>query len=698
MKPGELLRIRVAFGALLMVPVFLAGWLGWLQVVQAGTIERRDGSLLPLVAKTADRQGWKVETIPAPRGSVVDRNGSVLAADYETYEVRASVGVPSKCRHDLSLFRPWVDRLVDRLARALVADPEETGRDVLYAKYRKRLAAAAKRSWRIGELPETGEWPENHPRTADFLVAVNVDRLAVINALRAYHLSKAYPTVAMHFMHGYRRVYPERELTHGIVGHVNSFRVEQPGGGVTLETAGVCGLESFAALQPREGGHRRYLADGQRRPYFVAPVENAPEGAVLHATLDLDLQRAAVRLLNEQCEQPHHLYKDKYARWGALTLIEIATGDVLAAASWHRGDAPEQARPFAPYQNLFEPGSIVKPLVLSYALEVGALDWTHEYDCHPDHATYDSLIRGLGRRKKVEDDHECNLLTPHGILVNSSNIGAAFIGLQLSREQWQDYIAAYGFGVSLGINLPGESRGGTHPRSFAPDIPLRSFRANSAISFSFGYEMTATVMQVARAYMRMFRGLGADLRLVKALELDGEWHDVPARQDTGPCYRPEVLEAVRRAMVDVVSNDKHATGEWVHALLLKERGIDLHGLIGGKTGTAVSSVGTRDGKKVKRRNASFVGFLPADNPRWLAVCVQQNDGSAHFYGGRYAAPPAVKLLLECQRLFEQRSLHQESRINSGGQTRHIPSGMDLRSPGSTGWNASVGADASRDTR
>ena len=698
MKPGELFRVRVAFGALGVVPVFLAGWLGWLQVAQAGTIERRDGSALPLIARTADRQGWKVEAIPAPRGAIVDRFGATLAADRETYEVRASVSAPSKCRSDLTLFRPWVERLVDRLAMALVADPDESGRDVLVQKYRTRLLAAAQRAWRIDELPETGVWPENHSRTADFLVAVSVDRLLVIDALRAFHLSKEYPTLVMHFLHGYQRVYPDRELTHGIVGHLKSERVDVPGGGVELKTSGACGLESFVALQPRAGGQRRFLADGRRRPYFVAPVENAPEGAVLHATLDLDLQRAAVRLLTEKCEEGLHIDKTKFARWGALALIEIETGDVLAAASWHHGDAPEQARPFAPYQSRFEPGSIVKPLVMSYALEVGALDWAQEYDCNPSHATYAELIRGLGRRNPVRDDHACEVLTPHGIVVNSSNIGAAFIGLQLSREQWQDYMRAYGIGSSLGINLPGESLGGHHPRSFAADIPLRSFRANSAISFSFGYEMEATVMQIARAYLRMFRGLGAELRLVKALELDGEWHDVPAKQDTGPRYRPEVLDLVRLAMVDVVSNDEHATGRFVHELLKKERGIDLHGLVGGKTGTAVSSVGTREGKKATRRNASFVGFLPADSPRWLAVCVLQNDGSAQFYGGRYAAPPAVKLLLECQELAERRSLHQESRINPGGQTRNAPSGADLRSPGSTGWNAPVGADASRDTR
>jgi len=246
--------------------------------------------------------------------------------------------------------------------------------------------------------------------------------------------------------------------------------------------------------------------------------------------------------------------------------------------------------------------------------------------------------------------------------------------------------------------MPSEALGGTHPRSFDDKTTLRSFRANSAISFSFSYEMQVTTMQIARSYLRMFRGLGAELRLVRQLEVDGELHDVPPKQDTGPHFRPAVLDAVRRGMVDVVDNDEHATGRFVHELLMKERGLELHGLVGGKTGTAVSNAGTRDGKAIHLRNASFVGFLPADKPRWLAVCVLQNDGASQFYGGRYAAPPAVKLLLECQALAERQPLHQDLRLRSGGQTRDVPSGTELRSPGSSGWDTPVGTGASRDTR
>jgi hypothetical protein len=142
--------------------------------------------------------------------------------------------------------------------------------------------------------------------------------------------------------------------------------------------------------------------------------------------------------------------------------------------------------------------------VLAYASEAGKLDWSAEFDCAPGSADYRERIAGLGRRKPVRDDHDCHVLDARGIVVNSSNIGAAYVGLMLEREEWEDYMACFGFGRKLGWSLP-HSVGGTNKRSFARDIPLRSFKANSAISFSFGYELQVNTMQLARAYLRLFR-------------------------------------------------------------------------------------------------------------------------------------------------------------------------------------------------
>ncbi|MBL8755078.1 MAG: hypothetical protein JNK15_17370 [Planctomycetes bacterium] len=680
MNRGELWRVRSAFGLLGLVPVFLAGWLGWVQVAQAGELQRDRKVPLRLSQETADRQAHWSETMPAPRGSIVDRRGNMLALDCETYDVRADVRVPSGLADDVAKYRAWLVKLVDALALALVADPGLADRDDARRRHIDRLAKLCQREFAVDKLPSAGPVPKGHPFRAEFLLDGGVDVLSVVEALRRIPEEKAFRTVGLHFLRSFRRAWPERELTYGLVGHTDTRKVKAAGRPEVFQTYGVCGLEASPLLQADESIARSFLKDGKGRPYFQAPLPEAPTADVLHSTIDIAVQRIALRELTAQCEAGAREGKVTIPKWGAMVLVEVATGDVLAAASWHRGAKNPQATSFTPFQAVYEPGSIVKPLVLAYAHEAGVLDWNHVFDCNPNSADYRDRIAGLGRAKGVRDDHPCHELSAHGIVVNSSNIGAAYCGLLLAREQWQDYMRFFGFGASLGLGLPHEAIGGTNKKSFAAGTTVRSFKANSAISFSFGYEMQTTAMQMARAYLRLFRGAKAELRLVRGVASDGGFRTVPVPADDGAKFRPEVTEAVRAAMVDVISADPHATGTYLHRDMLKELGIDLHGVVAGKTGTAASNVPIKDRGIVNVRNASFVGFLPADNPRWLAVCVLQKDDSAKFYGGSYAAPPVVRLLLQCQQLEERRLPYQDSPSISGGQTRGTHG-----TPGDSGW-------------
>ncbi|MBM3961929.1 MAG: hypothetical protein FJ306_08535, partial [Planctomycetes bacterium] len=123
-NPGEVLRLRLFFGGLAAAAVFLVGWLLYVQVAQAGKIARKGRAPLPLVASTADAQGRRSERVPAPRGTIVDRRGNLLAVDCESYEVRASIAVPPALRLNAIAYRAWLARVVDGLSLALVADPE----------------------------------------------------------------------------------------------------------------------------------------------------------------------------------------------------------------------------------------------------------------------------------------------------------------------------------------------------------------------------------------------------------------------------------------------------------------------------------------------------------------------------------------------------------------------------------------------
>lgn len=675
MKAGEKFRLGFVFGLLGFVPVFLFGWLGWVQVAQAGELQRDGKVPLRLDLAAATRQGHRIERTPGPRGRILDRNGAPLAYDREVYEVRASISVPTSIYADLDEYQAWLGRRARELALALASDPALADRQAARKEHEKRLYRLLAAEFGVARL-DSGpgarlrQVPKSHRRHGEILVAARIDVLAVVEALRSLAARRELRgLLSLHFLPTFTRDYPDRELTYGFVGHVNTEWDHRDGGGRRLLTYGVAGLEAAAMLGDCRGSQRTLLRDGRGKSYFVAQAVRGSATPVLHSTLDLELQRIAVDLLREQAEAEFGVDGRKVSqpKWGALVLVEVGSGDVVAAASWHRGQQNGENTAFTPYQSLFEPGSIVKPLVLGYAYEVGAVDWSRVYDCRADGADYRASIRPLGRGNAVRDDHACTDLTPHGILVNSSNIGASLIGLGLAREQWRDYMRFYGFGAGLDLPLPHGRRGGWPRQSFDANVPERSFRANSAISFSFGYEFQVTAFHMARAYLRLLRGGASDLRVCRGVEYDGVWTPAPT-SPVGASFSPRVRGAVSAAMADVMSPDTHATGSRVRDRIEQELGVDVYGLVAGKTGTAASMIGIPGRGRVSVRNASFVGFMPAERPRWLAVCVLQKDDSARFYGGSYAAPPAVRLLLQARQLAGQRRRHQESRP-PGGQTR-----------------------------
>lgn len=684
MNSGELLRVRFCFGMLGLVPVLLAGWLGYVQVAQAGELQRSSGVPLRLSPEAADRQYQRAEAMPAPRGTIVDRRGRPLAMDREVYDVRAYVTVPRRGGRAVSVtyLEEFLNRVAEGFATALASDPEladrAESRNAYYAQIRDRLATRFK----TAQLVAGGDVPAGHGLAQDLPIARDVDTLEVIEALRALDVSKSLGDwLQIHMLRTQSRHYNEHEYTYGIVGQHFSKTVVGADG-KEQAVAAVNGLESVAALEPLEALKRRFRRDGDGNGYFLAPLAQALKPNVLHTTIDLDLQRMAARELAAEAQRAGENGR-KQPLWAAMVLVEIDSGDVLAAAQWHRDAKSEIGLASTPYQSLYEPGSIVKPLVAAYALEMGRIDWDHVYDCSRGGADYRSMIATLGRAKPVIDDHDCHDLTPHGILVNSSNVGACFMGLQIQRDEWREYMRFFGFGESLGLPLPNEPgmSVATHDRhsfrhSFDPKTPIRRFMRDSAISFSFGYEFQTTAMQMARAYLRMLRGDASELRLCRGVEQDGDWVAAPV-QIGGRRLRPDVVHRVQAALIDVVSEMQGATGTLLVQRMKKELGVDLHGVIAGKTGTAVSTVYLGKHGTQRVRNASFVGLMPAEAPKWLAVCVLQRDDDAKFYGGSYAAPPVVRLLLRADQL---------TRYRAPGQDPQSGSSDSSLSPGDSGWS------------
>ncbi|HLU39009.1 MAG TPA: penicillin-binding transpeptidase domain-containing protein, partial [Planctomycetota bacterium] len=515
--------------------------------------------------------------------------------------------------------------LADCLLHGTAADPAR--RVELRTVLRNRILSAGTRA---AARLATDKRTASVTVKADFLVADDVCRAAAVEALSALAADPRWPTLHLHYRTRYERSYPGGEACVGPVGFIAER--DRPG---EIRTR----LEAIDGLRGGVPGRREVHVGPRKQRYWTGnEVPPRPPGSLV-TTLDLDLQRAAHAELLAAVDQA---IADRGAApsWGALLLAEVATGNVLAMASYVEGSHPRVAA-FTPTQRQFEPGSVVKPLVFAVALRRGVIDWHRDlFDCTEGAPGRGWRVRppdpSLRGSRRIYDDHACGRLTPAEVLIQSSNVGAVQVGLRTGVEGLEEYVRYYRFGQPTGLGLPNEANG--RCRTDLAALPPRAFWFYTGASYCFGYELMVTPAQMLRAYLYLLARQPRDLRLLDAVEVDGERIALHApEQPAGePFLSAEQLDLITAAMVGVVSDREGATGRHVAALL--ERLGVAPGVVAGKTGTSVDRIS-------QVRTASFAAFAPASAPRYLAFCVLQKDRAEGFYGGRYAAPAATRLLL-----------------------------------------------------
>lgn len=263
--------------------------------------------------------------------------------------------------------------------------------------------------------------------------------------------------------------------------------------------------------------------------------------------------------------------------------------------------------------DMVEPGSTFKIVVISGALNDGAVSLTDTFDCERGHFVYAGKV--------LHDHHPYGVLSVEAILAKSSNIGAAKIGMRMGAQRLWHYMREYGFGESTGIALPGEARGVVHP--------LTRWTKLSISRIPMGHEVMVTPLQMVMAICAIAnQGRLMQPRLVDHLE-DEQGHVVTrygprqVRQVVGEAAVQSTLVALKQ----VVSTNGTAG-----------RARLAHYTVAGKTGTA---------EKYKPGNyylASFIGFFPADQPEvCLGVFLDEPRG---VHTGGAVAAPVFKLMAE----------------------------------------------------
>ncbi|MEW5946924.1 MAG: penicillin-binding protein 2 [bacterium] len=346
---------------------------------------------------------------------------------------------------------------------------------------------------------------------------------------------------------------------------------------------------------------------GRNVPSSVSRVIPGSEGNRVALTLDMTLQHFAETELESGLEKWR-------ASQGSVIILEPRTGRVLALAS-EPGFDPNSDRRYVKNRAIsvnLEPGSTMKAIIAAAAVEAG---W------NTDTKTFYSTGRLKIGPDQVKDAHpetsRHGWLSISDVIVYSSNVGAAQIGMELGARRVNEILNRFNFGRKLGIGLNGEESG------IMPSAA--EWRRINLATVAFGQGISATPLQMAAAYAAIANdGVMMKPSIVEKIVSPG-----------GEALYTFAPKRVRRAV-------SAETARRMKGLLRKvvEEGTGAKAAVenycvAGKTGTAQIPQG--GGYSATDYIASFVGFVPCDEPRVLIqVIIEKPRGS--IYGGEVAAP------------------------------------------------------------
>jgi cell division protein FtsI (penicillin-binding protein 3) len=497
--------------------------------------------------KKGDARILREATLSANRGMILDRNGEPLAVSTPVDTVWAEPRTLAQSPHAFAQLAKELDRDPQWLARRVTSSLD---RKFVYLVRHMRPQDAARVSARVKALEIPG-----------------------VNTLREY-----------------RRYYPAGEVTGHLLGFTNVDDVGQEG----LELA----FDQWLGGVP---GLKRVMRDSLGRT--IADIERIRPprpGQDLYTSIDLRLQYLAYREL-KAAVQAHR------ARAGTVVVLDIATGEVLAMVNqpaFNPNDREQYAA--SRYRNratndVFEPGSSIKPFAVAAALESGTVRPDSVIDTSP------GLLR-VGA-STVKDKRNLGPIDVTTVLARSSNVGVVKIAQTLKPEQMWDVFDHFGFGRVTGSGFPGESAG------ILP--PPRHWKAINQATISYGYGLSVTALQLAQAYAVL--GSGGVRRPVSL-----------RRIDSAPEGERVLDEGVANELVRMM---QAVTGEGGTARRAGVMGYQ----VSGKTGTAWKA-SEQGGYSTNKYIAVFGGVVPASNPRLAAVVMVDEPSAGAFYAGEIAAP------------------------------------------------------------
>ncbi len=492
--------------------------------------------------------------LPANRGRILDRNGLILASSVPAISIWA---IPEDIK----------------------GNPNEL----------KRLAQLLKMP-----LAELNKKVEDEDKTFVWLKR-QVDE-SVAKEIAAMGMNGVYQRKE------YKRQYPEGEAAAHVVGFAN------------VENNGQEGIElTFNKDLAGRSGSRRVIKDRLGNVVEAVGEEVPPvDGRDLQLSIDSKVQFFAYQQLRDAV-------LEHKAKAGSVVVLDTQSGEVLALVNYP-SYAPEKRQNLSGEQlrnraltDTFEPGSTMKPFVVSLALDKGLVTPTTKIQTAPGRLTINGAT--------ISDAHPLGLLTVSQIIQKSSNVGTVKMAMQMQpREIWERY-SQLGLGQKPQLPFPGAVSG--RLRAY------KSWRPIEQATMSYGYGLSTSLFQLAHAYTVFARdGELAPVTLLKASQ--------------------ETVAGVRV----IESGHARAVREMLHLVTgpggTAPKAQTMGYSVGGKTGTAHKQEGR--GYAAHKYRGFFVGIAPIEKPRIVVAVMIDEPSNGKYFGGDVAAPVFSQTVQQTLRL------------------------------------------------
>lgn len=407
------------------------------------------------------------------------------------------------------------------------------------------------------------------------------------------------------------RVYPNQSLAAHVLGFASTTerKIEDH---LIHEIAGRDGVElTLNSKLSGVPGWRVTEADQKGREIISLRDQDVEPRDGLNVVLTVD------SVLQEILEEALAEVMEKHSPISAAGIIvRPRTGEILGMATLptydpnNPGGSPADWRRNRIISDVVEPGSTFKIVVVSGALSDGIVRPEEVFDCENGHFSFGG---------RILHDHEAySMLSTTQIIMKSSNIGAAKIGIRMGEQRLYEYLGIYGFGERTGIPLPFEVRGIVNP--------LKSWSKVTIAQIPMGHGIAVTRLQMTMAMAALANG-GRLMRPMLVNRLEDRNGKIVAR------YSPQLLrqvvsEKAAKEMVAALKGVVSPEGTAPKAAL-------EHYTAAGKTGTAQK---VEHGQYVRGKYiSSFIGFFPADNPE-LCISIILDEPKEGYYGGSVAGP------------------------------------------------------------